>query len=154
IPSLYWLYESDTVYCMKLELGDRQTLAHQDENGVWQLNEIPDYGEQLARCQRHQIIFGDFISNVALGIGQAVSDTQAIIHIPLPVTMNKMPTPVLTGVISIRCANVYYQSSSVSLDAAGPVEIMLRCVLSGLTPGAVCEAFIVPANQLILDANL
>ena len=37
----------------KLELGSQQTLAHQDENGNWQLNEIPDYGEQLARCQRY-----------------------------------------------------------------------------------------------------
>ena len=37
----------------KLELGTTQTLAHQDENGNWVLNEIPDYGEQLARCQRY-----------------------------------------------------------------------------------------------------
>ena len=35
----------------KLELGDTQTLAHK-ENGVWVLNEIPDFGEQLRRCQR------------------------------------------------------------------------------------------------------
>lgn len=37
----------------KLELGSTQTLAHQDENGNWILNEIPDYGEQLRRCQRY-----------------------------------------------------------------------------------------------------
>lgn len=42
-----------TILAAKLELGSQQTLAHQDENGVWQLNEIPDYGEQLARCQRY-----------------------------------------------------------------------------------------------------
>ncbi len=36
---------------VKLELGDKQTLAHQDD-GSWILNEIPDYGEQLLRCQR------------------------------------------------------------------------------------------------------
>lgn len=36
----------------KLELGSQQTLAHQ-ENGNWVLNEIPYYGEQLARCQRY-----------------------------------------------------------------------------------------------------
>ena len=41
------------LYAAKLELGTQQTLAHQDENGVWVLNEIPDYGEQLARCQRY-----------------------------------------------------------------------------------------------------
>lgn len=33
-----------------LELGPQQTLAHQ-ENGVWVLNEIPDYWEQLRKCQ-------------------------------------------------------------------------------------------------------
>ena len=40
------------VRAAKLELGSQQTLAHQ-ENGVWVLNEIPDYGEQLRRCQRY-----------------------------------------------------------------------------------------------------
>ena len=44
---------SNNIVAIKLELGSQQTLAHQDENGVWQLNEIPDYGEQLARCQRY-----------------------------------------------------------------------------------------------------
>lgn len=40
------------VLAIKLELGSQQTLAHK-ENGVWVLNEIPDYGEQLRRCQRY-----------------------------------------------------------------------------------------------------
>lgn len=37
------------ILAAKLELGDTQTLAHK-ENGVWVLNEIPDFGEQLRRC--------------------------------------------------------------------------------------------------------
>ena len=41
-----------TVHAIKLELGPTQTLAHL-ENGSWVLNEIPNYGEQLARCQRY-----------------------------------------------------------------------------------------------------
>ena len=47
--------ESDVaeIEAAKLELGSRQTLAHQDADGNWVLNEIPDYGEQLARCQRY-----------------------------------------------------------------------------------------------------
>lgn len=44
--------QSESFYAVKLELGSQQTLAHQ-ENGVWVLNEIPDYGEQLRRCQRY-----------------------------------------------------------------------------------------------------
>ena len=42
-----------TIIAAKLELGSQQTLAHQDADGNWVLNEIPDYGEQLARCQRY-----------------------------------------------------------------------------------------------------
>lgn len=38
------------IKAVKLELGDTQTLAHK-ENGVWVLNEIPDFGEQLRRCR-------------------------------------------------------------------------------------------------------
>lgn len=40
------------IVAVKLELGSQQTLAHQ-ENGAWVLNEIPDYGEQLLKCQRY-----------------------------------------------------------------------------------------------------
>ena len=51
-PGLVWLLTGDTWLAAKLELGSQQTLAHQ-ENGVWVLNEIPNYGEQLRRCQRY-----------------------------------------------------------------------------------------------------
>lgn len=44
---------SAIIIAIKLELGDTQTLAHQDSSGNWILNEIPDYGEQLRRCQRY-----------------------------------------------------------------------------------------------------
>ena len=44
---------SNNVVAIKLELGSQQTLAHQDADSNWVLNEIPDYGEQLARCQRY-----------------------------------------------------------------------------------------------------
>lgn len=47
--------EISKVVAVKLELGDHQTLAHQDADGNWVLNEIPDYVEQLMRCQRYYI---------------------------------------------------------------------------------------------------
>ena len=37
------LVDNVKIKAVKLELGDQQTLAHK-ENGVWVLNEIPDYG--------------------------------------------------------------------------------------------------------------
>nr|DAE41125.1 MAG TPA: putative glycosyl hydrolase family protein [Caudoviricetes sp.] len=39
----------------KLELGPTQTLAHK-EGDKWVLNEIPDYGEQLRRCQWYSLV--------------------------------------------------------------------------------------------------
>lgn len=43
---------SETILAVKLELGSTQTLAHQ-ENGKWVLNEIPNYAEELRKCQRY-----------------------------------------------------------------------------------------------------
>lgn len=45
------------ITAVKLELGDIQTLAHQDTEGNWVLNEIPNYAEELAKCQRYFQIF-------------------------------------------------------------------------------------------------
>lgn len=41
------------IRAVKLELGSIQTLAYQDEDGNWQLFETPDYGAELAKCQRY-----------------------------------------------------------------------------------------------------
>ena len=43
----------------KLESGEGQTLAYQDEDGAWQLLPQPesDYATQLAKCQRYYQIY-------------------------------------------------------------------------------------------------
>ena len=48
---------SAVIEAAKLELGSTQTLAHQDADGTWVLNEIPDYGEELLKCQRYYQLF-------------------------------------------------------------------------------------------------
>lgn len=48
------------IIAAKLEFGDIQTLAHNegtDENPIWVLNEIPNYNEQLLRCQNYYQLF-------------------------------------------------------------------------------------------------
>lgn len=73
----------------KLELGDTQTLAHQDSSGNWVLNEIPDYGEQLARCQRY---FVKYPSTILPGI--AISTSTALFGLP---SSNMRAAPVISG---------------------------------------------------------
>lgn len=83
----------------KLEIGSTQTLAHQ-ENGVWVLNEVPDYGEQLRRCQRYhyQVHYNQYET-----IGFAYDGPEyAFIILPLPTEMRgATPTLKIIGDISI-----------------------------------------------------
>lgn len=80
-----------TFVAAKLELGTQQTLAHQ-ENGVWVLNEIPNYGEQLARCQRYFVNFNPYkMAWFAMPPAVAVNTTQAYSAVTLPVAMRAKP---------------------------------------------------------------
>ena len=45
-----------TIKAVKLERGPVQTLAHK-EGSAWVLNEIPDYGMEMLKCQRYYQIF-------------------------------------------------------------------------------------------------
>lgn len=53
-----------TIEAVKLELGDKQTLAHQDKDGNWVLNEIPDYQEMYEKCSIYPINYnGNYTGN-------------------------------------------------------------------------------------------
>ena len=87
--------QGKTIKAVKLELGTQQTLAHQ-ENGVWGLNEIPDYGEQLRRCQRYCFVWGYGAKKTScLAVMQCVQPGVLFGLIPTPVTMRN--NPVATG---------------------------------------------------------
>ena len=87
--------QGKTIRAVKLELGTQQTLAHQ-ENGVWGLNEIPDYGEQLRRCQRYCFVWGYGAKKTScLAVMQCVQPGVLFGLIPTPVTMRN--NPVVTG---------------------------------------------------------
>ena len=73
----------------KLELGDVQTLARL-EGGAWELNQLPDYGAELARCQRYLVpLASDLVQAVIIGTGMI------FFFVPLPVTMRATPTIVV-----------------------------------------------------------
>lgn len=78
---------SADLIAVKLELGSQQTLAHQDANGAWVLNEIPDYGEQLRRCQRYLIP----INNWTRVRASYYSGTALFFAVPIPSTMRTTP---------------------------------------------------------------
>ena len=65
---------------IKLELGPTQTLAHQ-EGDRWVLNEIPDYGEQLRRCQRYFVRMKLWASQA---IGESSTIARGVLNVPVP----------------------------------------------------------------------
>ena len=80
---------SVNLIAVKLELGSQQTLAHQ-ENGVWVLNEIPDYGEQLRRCQRYY--FKTASAQYSAYLMRKVDDNYLMDSCIFPVTMRATPS--------------------------------------------------------------
>ena len=91
-----------TFVAAKLELGSQQTLAHKDANGNWALNEIPNYGEQLRRCQRYFVNFNpNKVNWFAMPPAVASTAYQAYSAVTLPVAMREQPVVTYGGNIAL-----------------------------------------------------
>ena len=113
-----------TVIAVKLELGSQQTLAHL-ENGKWVLNEIPDYGEQLRRCQRY-FVRND---NAAALSGCAYAPNEFIINAPIS-TMRSVP-----AISNVSCNGMITQSGKTI-----PASTLSFAVLRSGASGCVIKA--------------
>jgi hypothetical protein len=85
------------IVAAKLELGSQQTLAHQDDNGNWVLNEIPNYGEQLIRCKRFYRVCNGGLVGVCLG-------GFSYFYLPQDVPMRTAPSISVITLGTVRCA--------------------------------------------------
>lgn len=136
-----------TILAAKLELGPTQTLAHQ-ENGVWVLNEVPEYGDQLRRCQRYYLVTAakQFFQ------GWAISSSTGFILVPIPAQMRATPiinvldggTFIQNGVTASLTANNFELENA---DAVG-----LKIKLNGLNcsngPFTLADARLVFSSDL------
>ena len=100
------------IKAIKLELGTQQTLAHQ-ENGVWVLNEIPDYSEQYRRCLRYyQAIQGE---NFPIFAGEVGATGRLYFTVPLIEPMRSGVT-----VADVTASDIYTTAGRAKLiDAPG-----------------------------------
>lgn len=118
------LVDNVKIKAAKLELGDTQTLAHK-ENGVWVLNEIPDFGEQLARCQRYYRRWTG-ADNKPLGV--AVRRESKLLELVFSLDTAMRVAPSLTFNGSFVCVPTFTWCSVTSIDVATPdtVAIFLK----------------------------
>lgn len=140
-----------TIIAAKLELGSTQTLAHQDENGNWVLNEVPNFQQELAKCQRYQVALPFVIGRA---ISTAISDGygEVVFPISLPVTPRSNGTlSILSGQLRLHGPNIDYfnvtpnQASTVQGNIAdisiSGLERMTPYTIDGYPPGTILFDF-------------
>lgn len=110
-----------TIKAAKFELGDTQTLAHK-ENGVWVLNEIPDFGEQLRRCQRYYRRWTG-ADNKPLGVAVRRESKLLELVFSLDTTMRVAPSLTFNG--SFVCVPNFTWCSVTSIDTATPDTVSI-----------------------------
>jgi len=138
-----------TVKAAKLELGSTQTLAHQ-ENGEWVLNEIPNYQQELAKCQRYFIGFNDS-DNHWCASGTGLTSTDVLVVFPTPVTMRAVPSVTFRDAYLQGSSSVWLAVTGMSAKSKNENSVALMCATTGLTAGA---AVTLAATKIFLSADL
>ena len=112
---------SATIIAIKLELGDTQTLAHK-ENGVWVLNEIPDFGKQLRRCQRLAVNCKCYTT-----VGQLNYDGDTYyISVQLPCVMRTEPVITLKEISVIGWSTLPISNAEISWNDANGFFVAIK----------------------------
>ena len=147
-----------TAVAVKLELGGTQTLAHK-ENGVWVLNEIPDFGEQLRRCQRYCRVYKAGTTLPCLAYPQMDGGRYASAGLPTN-GMRTIPTNNLGDGKKIAITDLDGADAThddMSMLNWGQNENMLCLRISGGSHGTLTSKFpywIKLKEDLILSADL
>lgn len=115
------------ILAAKLELGPTQTLAHK-EGERWVLNGVPEYGEQLRRCQRYFVR----INNVYASGHVALNNTTYVdFATPVPLRTNPALTMRSYGLLS--SAGTLITPSAIQLAAREENHIYLGIITPTLT---------------------
>lgn len=139
---------------IKLECGDVQTLARNGVNDNWVLNELPDYSEQLALCQRYFITYGGTTINFHPGYAMATTATIANTIISTPVTMRTTPTVSFTaGTAKLHDGADSIDISSIKMNVASKNILYAQLTSTGLTKSKV-YAFRLEKGKINFSAEL
>ena len=146
------------VMAVKLELGDHQTLAHQDASGSWVLNDPPpDRTLELLKCRRYQQVFDWGEENFVIGYGNTTSTTTANAFLSAVPKMRAAPAISNTdgGNWSCTANGEHVKITSISPWFSSHYGIGIR--VFGNFPSGAGQIIIInsnSANKVIFDANL
>lgn len=153
----------ETIIAAKLELGDQQTLAHQDEGGNWVLNDPPpNHALELAKCQRYYVRYSNQVSSTfplnGQGYRSGASSSYLLFPFTLPGCMRAIPTVKASNVFVAAYSN---NSGEVDIDDAKfGVEIIGNICLININKSGIAPLYephrmvIRNGGWLEFDANL
>ena len=140
-------YADINIYAIKLEIGSVQTLAHQDSGGNWVLNEIPDYGEELAKCQRYQVDIGGYYP---VAVNNGGMSYEFLVYLPVD----------MRGTPNVDLSDVSIVNTNVSVNTDGTYSVAdfrgrtLRIRFApSLPPATLGTALLHVPIRTIADAN-
>lgn len=148
------------LYAAKLELGPIQTLAHQDADGNWVLNDPPPkFGAELGECQYYQSVIRAQSGNVTLGTGVLNSDKR--IAIPLPIGPLRISPSTIDNPAGLVASTGTFNSNSLpitKIEFIGyrPGDKIVTALFSCPTGtvGQIYRVGLLAGNKLIIDSNL
>ena len=109
------------IKAIKLEPGPIQTLARQ-YNGEWLLNDAPNYQQELAKCQRYQLMIKPSVAFLGIGGVSVQNSASANVQIPIPVPLAKDPKVTYSGTWTMR-----YGASNTAIDGVTFEETGTAC---------------------------
>lgn len=143
------------VRAVKLEFGNTQTLAYQDDSGAWQLLEQPDPLE-LLKCQRYCLVISPNTSYGPAGNGMVQTTSSAKIVIPTPVSLRINPSLMFSGSWQLLANGLSQDITNMSVAGSSPNTVQLDVASSGLVvgQGVVMRAKGDLNAKIILSADL
>lgn len=132
------------IHEVKVELGPTQTLAHR-EGDRWILNEVPDYGEQLRRCQRYRWRLHSVAKNnyAIFAYGQKQSTEQVRFVVNFPVTLRASPAIISNGKFLVSDGVSDYAVDSIEKQSfnGNSIVIVAKSTAISALPNGTCMRF-------------
>lgn len=159
---LFWCVNPCTIVAVKLECGDTQTLAHQ-ENGVWVLNDVPNKAAELMKCLRYfyRLKPMNKMSSLHLGASVASQTANVFLSLALPMAMRINPTVTLNGKIIVsKTGSTAEDAIEAGISLSNPdtqnsrIAIAVSNANANYELGTTYNVFLPTASHIDFDANL
>lgn len=130
------------IKAIKLELGTKQTLAHQ-KNGAWVLNEIPDYWKEISTCQRYLKTITAWTNIYAI----RVDNNNVYFFIPGQMAQN--PSTLSSQAVYIYSSSGTNYSATENITFTAQSDGVMGQFARGSVPGGSHGSLVFSANAFI-----